>query len=51
MKNVKIKVNPRAAKQLAKEIEKSLSRKTGKTVKVDTEDVRKLQQSFNKLGG
>ena len=50
MKNVKIKVNPRAAKELAEELEKSLSRKTGKKVKVDTKDVHKLQQSFNRLG-
>ena len=50
MAKVKIKVNPRAAKELAKQIEKTISRKIGKKVKVDDKDVRKLQRRFDRLG-
>jgi hypothetical protein len=49
MAKITIKVNPNAAKELAKQIEKNLKKK-GISGKLPDAEVRKLQQQFNRLG-
>ena len=47
--SVKITVNPKAAQELAKQIESNL-KKRGVKGKISGVDVKKLQKELNKLG-